>query len=50
MVTLHRRFGGCNENIRAKPFKAQSDEYKALKYFHVVISNGLELNDPGARK
>ncbi len=48
--TLHRRYGGCNKNIRAKPFKAQSDEYKALEYFEAVMSNGLEINGPGARK
>ena len=48
--TLHRRYGGCNKNIRAKPFKAQSDEYKALEYFEATMSNGLELNGPGARK
>ncbi len=50
MGTLHRRYAGCNKNIRAKPFKAQSDEYKALEYFQAVTSNGLELNGPGARK
>ena len=48
--TLHRRYGGCNKNIRAKPFKPQSDEYKALEYFEAVMSNGLEINGPGARK
>ena len=50
MGTLHRRYGGCNKNIRAKPFKAQSDEYKALEYFQAVMSNGLKWNGPGARK
>lgn len=50
MGTLHRRYGGCNKNIRAKPFKAQSNEYKALEYFQAVMSKGLELNGPGARK
>jgi sulfur-oxidizing protein SoxA len=50
MGTLHRRYGGCNKNIRAKPFKAQSDEYKALEYFQAAMSDGLELNGPGARK
>lgn len=50
MGTLHRRYGGCNKNIRAKPFKAQSDEYKALEYFQAVMSKGMELNGPGARK
>jgi sulfur-oxidizing protein SoxA len=48
--TLHRRYGGCNANIRAKPFKAQSAEYRALEYFHTYMSNGLAVNGPGARK
>jgi len=48
--TLHRRYGGCNKQVRALPFKAQSDEYKALEYFHSYMSNGLEVNGPGARK
>ncbi len=48
--TMHRRYGGCNKQVRAKPFKAQSDEYKALEYFHTYMSNGLEWNGPGARK
>ncbi len=48
--TLHRRFGGCNKNIRAKPFKAQSDEYKALEYYLTYLSNGLEINGPSSRK
>lgn len=48
--TLHRRFGGCNKNIRAKPFKAQSDEYKALEYYLTYMSNGLEVNGPSSRK
>jgi sulfur-oxidizing protein SoxA len=50
MGTLHRRYAGCNKNIRAKPFKAQSDEYKALEYFQAIMSNGLKWNGPGARK
>jgi len=50
MGTLHRRYAGCNTNVRAKPFKAQSDEYKALEYFQTLMSNGLEFNGPGARK
>jgi len=48
--TLHRRYGGCNKQVRFKPFKSQSDEYKALEYFHSYMSNGLEINGPGARK
>ena len=48
--TLHRRYSGCNNNIRATPLKAQGDEYKALEYFQVVMSKGLTWNGPGARK
>jgi len=48
--TLHRRYGGCNEQVRAKKFKAQSDEYVALEYFHTYMSNGIEVNAPGVRQ
>jgi len=48
--TMHRRFGGCNKQVRAKPFKAQSDEYKALEYFHTYMSNGISVNAPSSRK
>jgi len=48
--TVHRRFGGCNKQVRAKPFKAQSDEYRDLEYFLTYMSNGLPWNGPGVRK
>jgi sulfur-oxidizing protein SoxA len=50
MGTLHRRYGGCNKQVRAKPFKAQSDEYTALEYFESYMGNGLEINAPSQRK
>jgi sulfur-oxidizing protein SoxA len=50
MGTLHRRYGGCNKQVRAKPHKSQSAEYKALQYFHTYMSNGLVVNGPSARK
>jgi sulfur-oxidizing protein SoxA len=50
MGTMHRRYGGCNKQVRAKPFKAQSDEYRALEYFHTYMSNGMEVNGPSQRK
>jgi len=50
MGTIQRRYGGCNKQVRAKPFKAQSDEYNALEYFHTYMSNGLEMNGPSQRK
>ena len=48
--TPHRRFGGCNKNIRAKPFKAQSEQYKSLEYFLMVMAKGVEANGPSSRK
>ncbi|MDQ7015981.1 MAG: sulfur oxidation c-type cytochrome SoxA [Gammaproteobacteria bacterium] len=48
--TLHRRFKGCNKQVRAKPFKPQGQEYRNLEYFLTYMSNGLELNGPSARK
>jgi sulfur-oxidizing protein SoxA len=48
--TLHRRFSGCNNNIRAKALTAQGEEYRNLEYFLTAMSNGLELNGPSARK
>ena len=48
--TLHRRYGGCNKNMRAKPFKAQSTEYKNLEFFQAYMSNGIEIDGPGYRE
>jgi sulfur-oxidizing protein SoxA len=48
--TLHRRYSGCNKQVRAKPFPAQSDEYRNLEYFMTYMSNGIQWNGPGARK
>ena len=48
--TLHRRFAGCNKQVRAKDFKAQGEEYRNLEYFLTYMSNGLPLNGPSARK
>lgn len=50
MGTLHRRFAGCNDQVRARPFPAQGEEYRNLEYFLTYMSNGLEINGPGARK
>lgn len=48
--TLHRRYGGCNKNMRAKPFKAQSEEYRNLEFFEAYMSNGIEIDGPGYRE
>ena len=47
--TIHRRYTGCNKQVRAKPFKGQSEEYRNLQYFHTYMSNGIPLNAPGTR-
>jgi len=48
--TLHRRFHGCNEQVRAKPFELQSAEYRNLEYFLTAMNNGLKFNGPSSRK
>jgi sulfur-oxidizing protein SoxA len=48
--TLHRRFTGCNKQVRAKPFPMQSEEYRDLEYFLTYMSNGIHWNGPGSRK
>jgi len=50
MGTMHRRYGGCNKQVRAKPFKAQSRQYRNLEYFHTYMNNGMKINGPGSRK
>lgn len=48
--TLHRRYEGCQEQIRAKPFKPQGPEYRALEYYITFMSNGIPVNAPSSRK
>ncbi len=48
--TLHRRFGGCNKQVRAKPFKAQGKEYANLEYFLTAMSNGMTYNGTAYRE
>ena len=50
MVTLHQRFSGCVRDVGARPFDLQSREFRNLEYFLTYMSNGLDVNGPGARK
>ncbi|OUS11565.1 sulfur oxidation c-type cytochrome SoxA [Gammaproteobacteria bacterium 53_120_T64] len=50
MGTLHRRYAGCNKNIRAMPLPLQGRAYRNLEYFQSVMSQGLEINGPSSRK
>ncbi len=49
MGTLHRRFKGCNKNIRAKPYKRGSQEYLNLEYYLGWRGNGLPVETPSVR-
>ncbi len=44
--TLHRRFRQCTELMQARPFDAQSPEYRNLEYFLGYMNNGLALTGP----
>ncbi len=48
--SLHRRFTGCNKNIRAEPFKRGSEEYTNLELFVMWRSNGLPSEAPSVRR
>ena len=50
MGTIHRRFQGCNKQVRAKPLKAQSVAYRNLEFFLTYLSNDLEMNAPSSRR
>ena len=47
--TLHRRYGGCNKQVRAKPLKPQSPEYVALEVYETYMDTGLPLVAPSQR-
>ncbi len=48
--SLHRRFKGCNKQVRAKPYKPGSDEYTNLELFVKWRSNGLPVEVPAVRR
>jgi len=48
--SLHRRFKGCNKNIRAQPYKAGSPEYTALELYLGSRGQGLPLEAPSVRQ
>ncbi|MBB4313938.1 sulfur oxidation c-type cytochrome SoxA [Roseospira marina] len=48
--SLHRRFRGCNRNIRAEPFPYGSDEYTNLELYVTWRGNGLPVESPSVRK
>lgn len=50
LVTLQKRYVGCNKQVRAVPFPVGSEEYNNLEYFHSYISNGLPMKAAVFRK
>lgn len=48
--SLHRRFRGCNNNIRAEPYKQGSPEYTALELYVMSRAAGLPVESPSVRK
>ncbi|MQX36468.1 sulfur oxidation c-type cytochrome SoxA [Roseospira navarrensis] len=48
--SLHRRFRGCNKNIRAEPYGYGSDEYTNLELYVTWRGNGLPVESPSVRK
>ena len=47
--SLHRRFRGCNKQVRATPFKAGSDEYVNLELYAGWRARGLPVETPAVR-
>lgn len=47
--SLHRRFRGCNSQVRADPYKAGSDEYVNLELYVTWRGQGLPVETPAVR-
>ncbi len=47
--TVHARFKGCMKNVRAKPYKPGSDEFKALELYVASRGAGLSVESPSVR-
>ncbi len=47
--TLHRRYAGCNSQVRAAPFKSQSRQYRHLELYETYMQTGLPLTAPSHR-
>ena len=48
--TIHRRYGGCNKQVRAKPLKPQSAAYTALELYEGYMNTGVPLKVPSQRQ
>lgn len=50
LITLHKRYMGCNKQVRAAPFKPQSEEYRDLEVYETYMDTGLPLSAPSYRR
>ena len=48
--SLHRRFRGCNKNIRAQPYKQGAPEYVNLELYLKWRGRGLKIESPAVRR
>lgn len=44
--SLHQQYAICSERVGARPFKAGSNEFKAIEYYQSIQSNGGLLDAP----
>ena len=47
--SLHRRFRGCNKQVRSQPYPYGADEYVNLELFLTHRANGLPVESPAVR-
>lgn len=47
--SLHRRFRGCNKQVRAKPYPYGADAYVNLELYIMWRARGLPVETPGVR-
>ena len=47
--SIHRRFRGCNKQVRAKPYGYGSDEYVNLELYVAWRGRGLQVETPAVR-
>jgi len=47
--SIHRRFSGCNKNVRAKPYGRGADEYNNLELYVAWRGRGLPVETPAVR-
>ena len=47
--SLHRRFRGCNKQVRAQPYGYGADEYVNLELFLTHRANELPVETPAVR-